>query len=78
MQKIKLKYPIKDGGQDITEITLRRPKVRDQLAASKAQGEAEQEVNLFANLSDLTPDLIGELDVADYQALQKAYTGFFS
>lgn len=77
MQTLKLKYPIDDGGTLITELKIRRPKVRDQLSASKLTGsEAEQEVAMFAGLSDLTPDLIAEMDFADYQALQKLYTTF--
>lgn len=79
MQKLKLKYPIKDGGEEIQEISVRRPKVRDQLAASKTgKNDVEHEIALFASLCDLTPDLIGELDFADYQEVQSIYTGFLS
>ncbi|MEG9884000.1 MAG: phage tail assembly protein [Hyphomicrobiales bacterium] len=47
-QTIKLDYPIAQDGQTIEEIALRRPKVRDMLAANKgASGEAEKEIRMF-------------------------------
>jgi hypothetical protein len=58
---------------------MRRPKVKDQLAVDKAEGgKAEKEVNLFANLCEVTPAVIGELDMLDHGSLQKVYTGFLS
>jgi hypothetical protein len=74
---ITLDYPLADGGSEVTELKLRRPKVRDQLAASHQKGsDADQELALFANLCDLTPALIEELDIKDYRKLQEAYMGF--
>ena len=60
-------------------LTLRRPKVRDMLAADKASGsDAEKEVRVFANLCEVAPAVIEALDMADYQALQERYAGFLS
>jgi len=74
---ITLKYPLADNGETIDRITLRRPKVRDMLtSASDDLSDAEKEVRLFASLSGLTPALIEDMDVADYQQLQKVYAGF--
>ncbi|MGZ4954445.1 MAG: phage tail assembly protein [Methylobacter sp.] len=73
---LQLQYPLESG---ITHITLRRPKVRDMLASDKAKGsDAEKEIALFANLCEVAPVDIEALDMADYQALQKAYQGFLS
>jgi hypothetical protein len=73
---IKLKYPLENG---LNTITLRRPKVRDMLAADKAKGgDAEREVALFANLAELTPEDIANLDMADYKQLQDVYKDFLS
>ncbi len=78
-QTIKLDYPIAAEGRTIDEITLRRPKVRDMLAADGLAGsEAEKEIRMFANLAEMTPATIEALDLADYQALQEAYKGFLS
>lgn len=73
---IVLKFPLENG---LKELNLRRPKVRDMLASDKTKGsDAEKEIALFANLCEVTPDEIGALDMADYQALQQAYQVFLS
>ena len=64
-------------GREVTELTLRRPRVSDQLEAQRAATEPqEQEVHLFARLCGVNPELIENLDMADYRALQDAYSGF--
>jgi len=73
---LQLQYPLENG---ITNITMRRPKVRDMLASDKAKGsDAEKEIALFTNLCEVAPVDIESLDMVDYQALQKAYQGFLS
>lgn len=63
----------------ITNITIRRPKVRDRLISEKSGGsDAEKEIRLLANLCELTPPQIEELDMADYGKLQQALTDFLS
>lgn len=76
-EEIKLEHPIEVDGRTIESINVRRLKVRDQVAASKKKGtEAEVEVHLFANLCELTPANIEELDMVDYRKIQDIYTGF--
>ena len=76
---IKLKHPITLEGEEVTQLILRRPKVRDMLGADKQGGtDAEKEIRIFANLCEVTPAIIEELDLADYQALQGVYQGFLS
>jgi hypothetical protein len=73
---IDLKYPTDKG---LSQITLRRPKVRDMIASDKSKGsDADKEVALFANLAELSPDEIASLDMADYKQLQDAYKDFLS
>lgn len=73
---IELKHPEQGG---ITELVMRRPKVRDMLASEKAKGgDADKEITLFANLCEAVPATIEALDMADYQQLQQAYKGFLS
>ncbi|SMG64174.1 conserved hypothetical protein [methanotrophic bacterial endosymbiont of Bathymodiolus sp.] len=40
--------------------------------------DAEKEIQLFANLCELTPENLLDLDMADYSKLQKAYQDFLS
>jgi len=79
MTEIKLDYPIRIEGVEVKALKMRRSKVRDMLAADKATGsEAEKEVTLFANLCEVSTETIGDMDTADYQKLQEAYSGFLS
>jgi hypothetical protein len=78
-EHIDLDYPVTVDGTKISSLDMRRAKVRDQLIAEKAAAtQSEQEVALFANLCEVTPDTIKELDVADYLKLQEKYKGFLS
>lgn len=73
---IDLQYPLENGAR---ALNMRRPKVRDMLAADKAKGnDAEKEIAMFANLCEVAPTDIEALDMADYKALQQAYQGFLS
>jgi hypothetical protein len=77
MHKIKLNEPIKIDGVVISELTLRRPKVRDRLAVERlGNSDAEKEVALIANLTDFPKDAVEELDLADYAKIQEALQGF--
>jgi hypothetical protein len=77
--KVDLKHPIEIAGAKVAVISLRRPKVKDMLAAEKAGGsDAEKEIRIFANLAEQPPEVIESLDLADYAALQRAYQGFLS
>jgi hypothetical protein len=77
-QAITLEYPVTFGGQEYKTLTMRRPKVRDDLASQSAPTKGEQEVVLFATLCGVPPDVIRDLDqAADYVRLQDLYNGFF-
>lgn len=77
MQKIKLTETIKIDGVVISELTLRRPKVRDRLAVERlGNSDAEKEVALIANLADIPKDAVEDLDLADYAKIQETLQGF--
>lgn len=77
--KIELTHAIEIDGAKVGVIQLRRPKVRDMLSVEKSvDNDAEKEIQLFANLSELSPNNLLELDMADYAKLQKAYQDFLS
>lgn len=79
IEKIELKYPITLDGAKLSVLNLRRPKVRDMLSVEKqCNNDAEKEINLFANLCEVTPESLHDLDMADYAKLQKAYQDFLS
>lgn len=79
MEKIKLEQPIKIDGVEVHELSLRRPKVRDLLVANKKDiSDSEREVNLIANLSEVSPETIQELDLLDYIKVQSWLQNFLS
>lgn len=76
---IDLKYPVTFDGMTVDQLTLRRPRVRDRLAAEKSSGsDIEKEIRLIANLCDLAPQQVELLDLADYTRLQACLTDFLS
>ena len=78
-QLIPLSYPIQVDGVTVKQLTLRRPKVRDMLAVEKnAYSDAEKEITLFANLCEVPPASLHDLDMADYAKLQQHYHTFLS
>ena len=80
MQTIELKYPVEATGETITNLTMRRSKIKDRLLVAKMKNvsDEEKEIRLFANLCEVEPKVIEELDEADYSNLQKVYLGFFN
>ena len=75
---VPLKYGAEESGVTLPALTMRRPKVKDQLRAQKMSGvsDAEREVRLFSDLCMVPPATIEGLDLEDYSALQTAYQGW--
>jgi Phage tail assembly chaperone proteins, E, or 41 or 14 len=75
---VQLKYGAEDSGATLPALTMRRPKVKDQLRAQKLSNvsDAEREVRLFADLCMVPPATIEGLDLEDYNTLQAAFQGF--
>jgi hypothetical protein len=77
--KIVLDYPITVSGVEVSHLIMRRPKVRDMMAAQKAGGtEAEMGVALVANLCEITPDDVLELDSLDWDKCEAQVQAFKS
>lgn len=79
MQKEKIVFacgPYKLDGQDITEVMIRRPKVRDSLAARKNADSGDYEVTIISNLTGLPVEVLVDMDLYDYGLLQTAYANF--
>ncbi|HHG3093099.1 TPA: phage tail assembly protein [Vibrio parahaemolyticus] len=75
--EVKLSYPVELNGKQIEVLNLRRPKVRDQLIADKQnKNDADKEVHLMSLLAEVEPAVIQELDMEDYEKVQKVIVGF--
>lgn len=58
-------------------VTMREPRVKDNLAMDKIKGsDAEKEIGYFANLCSLAPSDLEELTQRDYGRLQEAFKNF--
>ena len=79
MKKIKLSNPIKIDGVEVSEISLRQPKVRDLLISSKKNvSEAEREVTLISNLAEIPVAAVEDLDLRDYLKIQEWLKDFLA
>lgn len=72
MPTIKLKYPVSHAGREISEIDLRRPKVRDVAAGDKVRatdGDMAASIAMIASMAGLPVEVIMDVDAADFTAL---------
>ncbi|KAF1075910.1 phage tail assembly protein [Halodesulfovibrio sp. MK-HDV] len=76
--QIELKYPVTVDGHEYSTLTMRAPKVRDQIVAQKAAGKEDMELTLFSNLCEISKSVLEELEIADYNQLHVAYSDFLS
>lgn len=76
MTTIKLKHPITVDGVEVTELTLRRPKVRDLERMDKVSGEMAKAVALVGDLAELSPDQVREIDAEDFTVVAEQLGDF--
>lgn len=78
--KVPLAYPVKVDGVECAQLVMRRPKGRDMKLARRASNgdDVEMDTILFANLCEVAPDVIDELDLADLKRLQTTFESFLS
>lgn len=75
--KIELEFPITISGVEVKHLVMRRPKVRDEVAYTKKKGdEADKTLSLMANLCEVTPDDLLELDASDFKKLEEQFQDF--
>ena len=71
---IPLQHPLTHEGAEYTALVMRRPTKGDDMAARLAEPDPkEQECRLFANLCEVAPGVVDELDLADYLQVQKVF-----
>lgn len=78
--RVKLRRPVTIGEQTISEVTVRRPKVKDLRAMERAREpggtEMDQGVAMAAALCDLAVEVVDEMDAADFASVSEVITGF--
>jgi hypothetical protein len=78
--RVKLVRPIRVEEHMITEVAIRRPKVRDLRAMEKLREpgstELDQGIAMAAALCDLPIEAMDEMDAADFAAISEVLGGF--
>lgn len=72
---VPLMEPLRTGdGRELSELKLRRPKVRDVKMAARFGKQAEdQEIGLVAILVGVTPEDLDQVDLADWRKIQHSF-----
>ena len=70
---VHLSYPVSHDGKAISELTLRRPTVADQLASVEGGGGvAGIELRMVSILSGVPVEALHSIDFGDYMKIQAA------
>lgn len=73
----KLEFPIEYGGEVIREVTVRRLKNKDRLAARSVKNDEEKNDRFLMSATGLTDVQLGELDMYDFAKITEILAGFF-
>ncbi|MBA1446527.1 MAG: phage tail assembly protein [Chromatiales bacterium] len=76
MSEFKLKYPVTVDGEEITSLNLRRVNVLDLEVMEKQQGQLTRSVTLLSQVSERSPDVIRQMDAADFNAASDLVADF--
>lgn len=66
---IELDFPIQLADRQLSEVTMRRPRMADFLKHDKARSPLEKEFGMIADLCGLTGDDLEKMDCCDYEKL---------
>ena len=77
---VRLTQPIAWDGKSVTEIQVRRPKVKDLRAMERDNSatatQVDQGVAMAALLTELPVEIIDEMDAVDFAAVSEVIAGF--
>lgn len=76
-QTIKLNVPVQVEGEQVTEITLKAPTVRDLREMDNASGEVGRAAALIGALAGWPPSSVNALSSSDFTAICEVMSGFF-
>lgn len=65
--------PVHDG-KTYTEVTLRKMKAKDLIAADLVQGQSRKSFAIFASMADVPIQVIEQLDMDDFDKLSEKAT----
>lgn len=68
-ETIELQYPVTHDGEEVSVLHLRRPRMRDMKKQQRHKDDLDKAIAMLADLAEVTPGLIEELDPIDFAAL---------
>ena len=79
-KSVRLSQPIAWDGKTVTDVQVRRPKVKDLRAMERdnkdAASQIDQGVAMAALLTELPIEVIDEMDAVDFAAVSEVIAGF--
>ncbi|MEM6728838.1 MAG: phage tail assembly protein [Pseudomonadota bacterium] len=75
-QTYTLKYPFTIQGEEVTELRIRRPKMRDIKKFEGLTDDLEKSFVMLSDLAEITPAAVQELDPVDFSAATVMVAGF--
>lgn len=73
---VTLKHPVDANGEEHTQITLRRPTVKDLMVFDREKGEVAKMAALIGVLAGWPPTSVQALDAEDFVAVSEVVGGF--
>lgn len=69
-----LSTPVEHDGRQVTEVTVRAPRVKDMKLVDRLDG-IDRSIRLVAELTGLPPGVVEKLTVADFEAIDMVAAG---
>jgi hypothetical protein len=78
-EKLKLDHPFTADGKMLTEVSIRRPKVKDIRSVDKVKGEGDlqQGIVTVSLLTGLSVEALDDMDAGDFARVSEVVGGFF-
>lgn len=71
-----LEYPFDFKGEEFTELTIRRPKMRDLRKFEGIKDSMKKAFTMLSDLAEIAPGAVEEMDPEDFNAASKLIAGF--
>lgn len=71
-----LKYPFTYQAEHITELTIRRPKMRDLKKFEGIRDKMQKSMVMLSDLAEIAPGAVEEMDPVDFNAASVMIAGF--
>lgn len=73
---VQLSQPILVENEEVTELTLREPTVKDMRAVGKIEDDMEQSIDMIGRLSGLAPSSLDQVKARDFVRLSAVVADF--